>query len=396
MAEPMGEPAVAESSLSRVVYLGALVTWFDRFAVAPLLPYIAHTFGVTVGAASFAATVYLALFGGLQVVYGALSDRFGRILLMRFALGAFAIAGTASALSTSFPMLLLSRAAAGATICAVIPTSMVYVSERLPVRLRQPAISDLLAIGAVGTASATLAAGLLASYATWRLAFLLPALAGAVLCRRLGRVPDSRPTPRRGRAARSAWEFLRSRHVAAVVLVGAAEGAAMLGAITYLAPSLESTGQTSAVAGAVTAAYGVAVLAGSRGVRVASRRVSQPWLIALGGGLLVLCFLSAAHPSVLLTLVASVCAGLAYAAMHSTLQTWATEIAPQARGIVTALFATAVFGGAAAATAAMAPAASTGHYGTLFVVVAAYTAPVVIFTALARGRITPPERSIRA
>ena len=94
----------------------------------------------------------------------------------------------------------------------------------------------------------------------------------------------------------------------------------------------------------------------------------------------------AATQTVVTILAASVLAGGAYAFMQSTFQTWATDVVPEARGTATALFATAIFTGAALATSAVAGLASANRYSTLFMIAALVTLPVLIFGSLARWR----------
>jgi len=52
--------------------------------------------------------------------------------------------------------------------------------------------------------------------------------------------------------------------------------------------------------------------------------------------------------------------------MHSTLQTWASEVIPEARATVVSFFAGALFAGSGVATAASAPLAEAGSFGLLF------------------------------
>ena len=90
-------------------------------------------------------------------------------------------------------------------------------------------------------------------------------------------------------------------------------------------------------------------------------------------------------------LAASVLAGAAYAFMQSTFQTWATDVVPEARATATALFATAIFGGAALATSGVASLAGAHHYSMLFVVAAIVTVPVLIAGTLGRWRYPGSE-----
>ena len=72
--------------------------------------------------------------------------------------------------------------------------------------------------------------------------------------------------------------------------------------------------------------------------------------------------------------------------MHSTLQTWATEVVPEARATVISLFAAALFAGSGVASAAAAPLADEGRCGFLFATAALGAMPLGLFAALARRR----------
>jgi predicted MFS family arabinose efflux permease len=70
--------------------------------------------------------------------------------------------------------------------------------------------------------------------------------------------------------------------------------------------------------------------------------------------------------------------------MHSTLQTWATEVAPEARATVISFFAAALFVGSGLATTAAAPLAEEGSFGTLFALAALVALPLGLIGGLAR------------
>ena len=57
----------------------------DRFAVAPMLIPIAVSFHTTLTAASGVASLYYLAYGLMPPVYGMLSDRFGRVRVIRVA-----------------------------------------------------------------------------------------------------------------------------------------------------------------------------------------------------------------------------------------------------------------------------------------------------------------------
>ena len=54
--------------------------------IAPLLVTISAQFGLSVAAVTVVATVHLLSYGAMQVVWALLSDRYGRVRIMRLAL----------------------------------------------------------------------------------------------------------------------------------------------------------------------------------------------------------------------------------------------------------------------------------------------------------------------
>ena len=370
----------------RLLSAGPFVTMFDRFGVAPLLIPIAHDFHAPLAQVALIATFYYFVYGVAQPFWGFLSDRLGRIRVIRVSLLAVAVGCGLSALAPNLGFLFLARVLAGAAMCAVLPTALVYVGDAVPFASRHSVVADLLAAVAVGTATGTVASGLFAHFLSWRLTFAVPALTAAVLVVALRRLPESAPAAPAGvatqlrRAVARPWaRFL--------ILFAFPEGAMMLGFLVYLAPALEAGGHNAAVAGAVVAAYGVAVLVGTQVVKRLALRVAGWVPLSIGGTMIVAGYLAAAlSQDVPAILFASVMIGGCYAFFHSGLQSWATDLAPDARGTATALFVTSAFTGAAVGSAGGAVLAGARAYGELFLLATALSVPVVVIATVARAR----------
>lgn len=385
-----GRPgSTAEGGGFGPLYLGAFLIYGDRFAIAPMLLTIADDLDEPLAAVTIIATLYFLLYGIMQFPYGLASDRVGRVRVMRFALLGLAVADLGAALAPTLPLLIAAKALAAGTAAAVLPTSLVYVGDRVPFDRRQRVIANVLAAGSLGTTLATIGGGLAARLDVWRAVFAAFAVLALVAGLALGRLPESLPQARTGGTLTRVRSVFRSRWAVLVIVLAVAEGTVMVGLLTYLPPALEASGQTAAVAGLVVAAYGVAVFTCMQLLKLLLRqRAPHPAaLIAIGGALLTAAWtVAAAAQDVLAIVTASALVGLGYSFAHSTLQTWATEVAPQARATATSLFVTGVYTGAAIGAGAMSGLADAGRYGLLFALAAAATVPIMTAAALARRR----------
>ncbi|MGI8807034.1 MAG: MFS transporter [Acidimicrobiales bacterium] len=377
------------------LYLGAFISYGDRFLIGPLLVLVARDFDVSLGAAAAVATLYLFLYGVLQPVYGFLSDRVGRVRVMRGALLGIAASNVFCVMAPGLQPLVIGRGAAAGFAAALLPTSLVYVGDRVPFARRQQVIANVLAAGALGTVGATVGAGLLGRYVGWRVVFLVPAVLALIDACLLGRLAESLP------ANAGAGPLTQLRRVLAhpwaifLIVLALGEGAAMLGFLTFLAPALQTNGVSSAEAGLVVAMYGVAVFTSLQVVKRLLRhnRMSPVLMIATGGTILLGAYSVAAYrQAVPNILVASLLIGVGYSFMHSTLQTWATEVAPDARATATSLFVTAVYTGASIAHTLISPLASAHRFGRLFLAGAIATVPVAMIAASARWRFRPAAK----
>ena len=389
-------PAPSESSGGpRLLQLAAFFSSFDRFAIAPMLLTIAASLGASLTEVAATASLYYVLYGLMQPVWGMLSDRLGRVRVMRLTLFGAAVAGVLSSLAPNLTVLIIARALAGGLFAAVIPASLVYIGDTVGMGTRQKALADLMAASAVGTALATVLGGLAAYLDGWRVAFAGPALAGVALAVLLARLPEPKafseqkregPLVQAGRVLVQPWALI-------VVGIALVEGAVILGFLTFLAPSLESAGFSPAVAGLAVGLYGLAVLGWTRVVKLVANRLEASALILIGAGMLSLGYASGAVGQSLASVsVAAILVGGGFAFMHSTLQTWATDVVPEARATVISLFAAALFAGSGVATMAAAPLAEAGSFDLLFALAALVAVPLGLVAGLARQRYSGNRR----
>jgi predicted MFS family arabinose efflux permease len=364
-----------------------LTSTCDRFAIAPLLVVIGISFDAPLSAVAGVASAYFLAYGLMQPVWGMVSDRIGRVRVMRLSLLGASVAGFGSAVAPNLLVLGLTRTIAGGCFAALIPSTLVYVGDMWPPRVRQRPLSDVLAASSFGIALATAGAGLLADLVGWRLVPAVTGMAAAGLWVALRRLPEPDRGPVTGSPLRSIATVLRHRWAVTVFALVFVEGFVVLGVLTYLAPTVQALGSSAALAGLVAATFGIGALAWSRVVRMLVGRLSAGGLASVGGGLLVAGWaVLAVAVTVPTVAVAGLLVGGSWAFLHTTLQSWATEVVPEERATAVAMFAALLFLGGSAGTAAVAPLADAGAFGTVFVVALVLAVPLAVAAGIARFR----------
>jgi len=332
--------------------------------MVPLLPAIAASFGTSVAAIGLAATAYMLPYGVCQFAYGALAARHGAIAVVRAAAIGFGLATAATAFAPGAPVLVGLRLADGVFAAAIIPLTLAYIGDAVPYTQRQATIGRLVAILSVAQSLAAGIGGTVAHLVSWRALFagaggltLVPAL----LLFRVSPPPAAARPP--GGGIRYA-ALLRQPAARLLLAVTSFEGVFLWGAYTYLgAVAVARYGLNELGAGLVLAAYGLAVLVGGVSLGRVRALLPEPTLAALGGGLKGAgCLLLAFAGSVPLYGAGLAMLGFGYVALHTTLQTRATELAPEARGRALALFAFALFLGGAVGSAAFGPLVARGWH----------------------------------
>jgi MFS family permease len=122
-------------------------------------------------------------------------------------------------------------------------------------------------------------------------------------------------------------------------------------------------------------------------VRLLVGRLPPTGLAAVGAAMLVAGWALPALGVSLATLtVGGVLVGGSWAFLHTTLQSWATEVVPGERATMIALFAALLFLGGSVGTAVLAPLADAAAFDTVFRAALAISVPLAVAAVLARRR----------
>ena len=339
--------------------LGAFASSGMTRVLDPLLPRLEQDFAVSLGQAAWSVTAFATAYGLMQLLYGPLADRRGKLRVMSVAAALAAAAALACVIgSGSLTVFILARIAAGAFCAASIPLAMAWIGDAIPYAQRQPVLARFMIGQMVGMASGQLLGGIAAEQAFWAWPFLFYALvfvAVAALLARQREPASHRHTSLPGNPGQALLDVLRQPWARVILFVAFAEALFYLGAFTYLVTHLHREGGVSlAASGAIMMTFslgGVAFAFLARGwvMRFGETRLAVWGTLLAAIAMVVVGFearLVVAAPAIFVS-------GAGFYMLHNTLQTHATQMMPTRRGAAVALFATSFFVGQSVGVASL-------------------------------------------
>lgn len=351
----MPETTTRGSAISAIAFL-AVAGFASQSMVRvsdSLLPQIATDLDVTVGAASIVVTAYALTHGSVQLVIGPIGDRFGKYACVTIAAAMSTVLVLLCGLAQSLPALVAARLACGLAAGWIIPLAMAFLGDVIPYERRQQVLGTFLSGQILGQLFGQAAGGVLGDLFGWRNVFFilagLFAVATAALIYEFLRNPITRAGHASATRSRGFFKdyatVLRSPWARAIIAMAFIESAFVFGAFTYVGADLHLRfGVSFTLVGLFVGAFAIGGLIYSLSVRVFVSRLGQPGLATAGGAMLAAAFTLlaiGAHAYVAPLAITGV--GLGFYMLHNTLQTNATQMAPEARGTALGAFSSALY-----------------------------------------------------
>lgn len=347
--------AQAERNSLRVMGLAGFASMASMRLCDPMLVVLGQEFQVTTGEASRVVSSFAVAYGVLQLFYGPLGDRFGKLRVISLAVLACAVFSAITSMASDLTLLVVMRAFMGAAAAGIIPLSMAWIGDQVAYDRRQETLAKLMGYTVSGMMVGLWFGGFAAEHLGWRTAFAVVSALFAVTALMLWRKLRSMPaTPSAASTSSFAayfantFEMLRTARVRQVLIVTAIEGALVFGAMAFIPTHLHQQFDMSVVfAGSVMMLYGVGGLLYSQFARRwlgwlgGERGLVKTGVACIFGGLLLLAW---AHQPVL-GMLGCFATGFGFYMLHNTLQVQATQMAPASRGTAVTLFACLLFFG---------------------------------------------------
>ena len=320
----------------------------------PMLVSMASEFQISVGDASRVISAFAVAYGLMQLFYGPLGDRVGKLRVIMSAALACGVFSVITALSPNFELLVLSRAAMGAAAAGIIPLSLAWLGDQVAYDQRQETLAKLMSATVTGMMAGQWFGGLAVETLGWRSAFgLLSCLfltASGLLYFKTTALRQAAVLNSEGsywQAALGSLKLLSIPRVRWVLSVTAIEGALAFGTLAFVPSQLvQHLGLSASVAGGLMALYGIGGLLYSQLAKRWLGWLGERGLVQLGSSLVALGLLLLAWTHhMVLGGAGCLLAGLGFYMLHNTLQTQATQMAPHARGSAVTLFACMLFFG---------------------------------------------------
>lgn len=357
-----------KNKMIAILGLMAFLANGDNYAAAPLIINIAADLNLTVSVAAMSVTAYMLAFGVFTLLFGPLSDRFGKVKIINIAAIGTAIFSVLGAFSFNLPSLIFFRAMNGAFGAGIFPVTLALVGQSFDNQNRQKAIAKVMGLMFLGGATATIIGGALAYFGSWRLVYLAYGIAEFIIAmvmlktlERDQRVVEQLNIFEAYKEPLSNFRFMRL--VIAIFFVGFS----VFGSFTYSGKLIQTaTGYNLLVVGLILSLFGVGTVVGGRIAPALRKKLKNGFLVSAGviGGISLLSMTF--FTNVWLLSLALFGFGVAFIFLQSTLITTVQEKLPKRRGTAMSLASFNMFVGGAVGTSINAMVIETGSLATIY------------------------------
>jgi predicted MFS family arabinose efflux permease len=324
----------------------------DNYAAAPLIINISRDLNLTISVAAMSVTAYMLAFGIFTLLFGPLSDRYGKVKIINIAALGTAIFSMLGAFAFNLPSLIFFRAMNGAFGAGIFPVTMALVGQSFDNENRHKALGKVMGLMFLGGATATAIGGALAYFGSWRLVYMVYGVGELILAIVMFKTLErDKPVVDKLNFIKAYKEPLTNYRFMRLVITVFFVGFSVFGSFTYSGKLLqELTGYNILIVGLLLSLFGVGTVIGGRIAPKMKRMLKHGFLVSAGviGG--VSLFALSAYRNVWILSFGLLGFGIAFIFLQSTLISTAQEKLPKMRGTAMSLASFNMFIGGAVGT----------------------------------------------
>lgn len=164
------------------LFAAGFITFANLYITQPLMPQFAKDYGVSPAVASLSLSVTTCTLAFSLILFGSLSEAWGRKKLMTASIFAASILTLALAFAPSFEILLLLRIVQGFVFAGVPAIAMAYLGEEMEPASLGAAMGLYISGNAIGGLSGRVIMGTMTHYFDWHMGMLTLGLLSLMIC----------------------------------------------------------------------------------------------------------------------------------------------------------------------------------------------------------------------
>jgi len=324
----------------------------DNYAAATLISKIAQDLNLELSTATLSVTAYMLSFGIFTLLFGPLSDRFGKANVINTAAMGTAIFSILGAFAFNLPSLVFFRSMNGMFGAGIFPITMALVGETFDDDNRQKALGTVMGMAFLGGATATAIGGTIAYLGSWRAVYLLYGIGEALLALMMFKLlerdkPASKKLSIVGSYKNAITDFKFMRLVVLLFPIGFS----VFGSFTYTGINIqELTGFNTLMVGLILSVFGVGTVIGGRIAPKVRKKLGNGFLLIAGIIGFVSLYSFSIYSDIYIKALGLFGYGVSFIFMQSTIIATAQEKLPHMKGTAMSLAAFNMFLGAGVGT----------------------------------------------
>ncbi len=324
----------------------------DNYAAAPLILKIAEDLTISVSQAALSATAYMLTFGLFTVLFGPISDRFGKTKVINIAAFGTAIFSILGFFAESLPYLIVVRALNGAFAAGIFPVTLALIGDLVAPEKRQASIGKVMGMMFLGGAAATLIGGIVSYFGSWQHVYLVYGIAELALAIiMVWKLPKSQPSTTKVSIIQTYKLALSNKRLLSIVGIIFIMGYSVFGTFTYMGEYIKQNHVLSILyVGMILTSFGIGTVIGGKVAPILKQKLQNKYLtvMALIGSFSLI--LMSQLTSIVFLSTSLVLFGLAFISVQSMLVMNAQNCIPKQRGTAMSLASFNMFVGGAVAT----------------------------------------------